>query len=74
MEITTNSSIYTAITSLQTTSTTKTKSVNDLSGETDSFTISSNKKTQANDYTYDEYKKLSAKDINELFPWDKMPN
>ena len=45
MEITTNSSIYTAITSLQTTSSTKTKSVNDLSGETDSYTISSNKKT-----------------------------
>lgn len=74
MEITTNSSIYTAITSLQTTSSNKTKSVNDLLGETDSFTISSNKKTLASDYTYDEYKKLSAKDINELFPWDKMPN
>ncbi len=74
MEITTNSSIYTAITSLQTTSSTKTKSVNDLSGETDSFTISSNEKTQASEYSYDEYKKLSAKDINEIFPWDKIPN
>ena len=72
MDISTTSNIYTAITSLQTT--TKTKSVNDLASETDSFTISSNKKTQASDYTYDEYKKLSAKDINEIFPWDKMPH
>ena len=72
MDISTTSNIYTAITSLQTT--TKTKSVNDLASETDSFTISQNEKTQASDYTYDEYKKLSAKDINEIFPWDKMPN
>lgn len=69
MEISTNSSLYTAITSLQTTSSTK-KSV---SG-TDNFTISQNQKTQASDYTYDEYKKLSAKEINEIFPWDKMPH
>lgn len=73
MEISTNSSLYTAITSLQTTSSTK-KSVNDLTSGTDNFTISQNQKTQANDYTYDEYKKLSAKEINEIFPWDKMPN
>lgn len=76
MEISTNSSLYTAITSLQTTSSTK-KSVNDLTRVTDSsFTVSQNAnvKTQANDYTYDEYKKLSAKEINEIFPWDKMPN
>ena len=73
MEISTTSSIYTAITSLQTTSTTKTKSVNDLASGT-SFTISQNEKTQASDYTYDEYKKLSEKDIKEIFPWDKMPN
>lgn len=74
MEITTNSSIYTAITSLQTSSTTKTKSVNDLASGTDSFTVSSNQKTQASDYSYDDYKKLSAKDLNEIFPWDKMPH
>ena len=74
MEITTNSSIYTAITSLQTSSTTKTKSVNDLASGTDSFTVSINQKTQASDYSYDDYKKLSAKDINEIFPWDKMPH
>lgn len=73
MEISSNSSLYTAITSLQTTSSTK-KSVNDLTSGTDNFTISQNQKTQANDYTYDEYKKLSAKEINEIFPWDKMPN
>ena len=73
MEISTNSSLYTAITSLQTTSSTK-KSVNDLTSGTDNFTISQNQKTQANDYTYDEYKKLSAKEINEIFPWDKMPH
>lgn len=73
MEISTNSSLYTAITSLQTTSSTK-KSVNDLTSGTDNFTISENQKTQASDYTYDEYKKLSAKEINEIFPWDKMPN
>lgn len=73
MEISTNSSLYTAITSLQTTSSTK-KSVNDLTSGTDNFTISENEKTQANDYTYDEYKKLSAKEINEIFPWDKMPH
>ena len=73
MEISTNSSLYTAITSLQTTSSTK-KSVNDLTSGTDNFTISQNQKTQANDYSYDEYKKLSAKEINEIFPWDKMPN
>lgn len=74
MEISTTSSIYSAITSLQTTSTSKTKSVNDLASGTDSFTISQNEKTQASDYTYDEYKKLSAKDINEIFPWNKMPH
>ncbi len=74
MEITTNSSIYTAITSLQTSSTTKIKSVNDLASGTDSFTISQNEKTQASDYSYDDYKKLSAKDLNEIFPWDKMPH
>jgi len=74
MEITTNSSIYTVITSLETNSTVKIKSVNDLASGTDSFTLSSNQKTQASDYTYDEYKKLSAKDINEIFPWDKMPH
>jgi hypothetical protein len=74
MDITTNSSIYTAITSLQTNSSTKTKSINDLVSGTDSFTVFSNQKTQASDYTYDDYKKLSAKDINEIFPWDKMPN
>ena len=74
MEITTSSSIYTAITSLQTSSTTKTKSVNDLASGTDSFTVSINQKTQASDYSYDDYKKLSAKDINEIFPWDKMPH
>lgn len=74
MEISTTSSIYTAITSLQTTSSTKTKSVNDLASVTDSFTIAKNEKTQASDYTYDEYKKLSIKDINEIFPWDKMPH
>jgi hypothetical protein len=74
MEISTNSSIYNAITSLQTNSATKTKSVSDLSSETDSFTIAKNEKTQASDYTYDEYKKLSIKDINEIFPWDKMPH
>ena len=51
-----------------------TKSVNDLTSGTDNFTISQNQKTQANDYSYDEYKKLSAKEINEIFPWDKMPN
>ena len=73
MEISTNSSLYTAITSLQTTSSTK-KSVNDLTSGTDNFTISQNQKTQANDYSYDEYIKLSAKEINEIFPWDKMPN
>lgn len=73
MEISTNSSLYTAITSLQTTSSTK-KSVNDLTSGTDNFTISQNQKTQASDYTYDEYKKLSAKEINEIFPWDKMPH
>ena len=73
MEISTNSILYTAITSLQTTSSTK-KSVNDLTSGTDNFTISQNQKTQANDYTYDEYKKLSAKEINEIFPWDKMPH
>lgn len=73
MEISSNSSLYTAITSLQTTSSTK-KSVNDLTSGTDNFTISQNQKTQANDYTYDEYKKLSAKEINEIFPWDKMPH
>ncbi len=70
MDITTNSSIYTAITSLQTNSSTKTKSINDLVSGTDSFTVSSNEKIQASDYTYDEYKKLSAKDINEIFPWN----
>lgn len=74
MEISTNSSLYTAITSLQTNSSIKTKSVNDLTSGTDNFTISQNEKTQASDYTYDEYKKLSAKEINGLFPWDKMPN
>ena len=74
MEISTNSSIYNAITSLQTTSSTKTKLVNDLTSGTDSFTISQNEKTQASDYSYDEYKKLSAKDINEIFPMDKMPH
>ncbi len=67
MEITTNSNIYTAITSLQTSS--KAKSETDSS-----FTISQNEKTQASDYTYAEYKKLSVKDINEIFPWDKMPH
>lgn len=74
MEISTTSNICTTITSLQTTSSTKTKSVNDLTRGTDSFTISQNQKTQANDYTYNEYKTLSAKDINEIFPWDKMPH
>jgi hypothetical protein len=74
MEISTNSSIYTAITSLQTTSSIKTKSVNDLASVTDSFIIAKNEITQASDYTYDEYKKLSIKDINEIFPWDKMPH
>ena len=73
MEITTNSSIYTSITSLQT-STTKAKSINDLATGIDSFSVSTNQKTQASDYSYDDYKRLSAKDINEIFPWDKMPN
>lgn len=76
MEISTNSSIYTLITSLPTTSS-NTKSVNDLTSTTDnSFTVSQNPnvKTQASDYTYDEYKKLSAKEINKIFPWDKMPH
>ena len=76
MEISTNSSIYTSITSLPTTSS-NTKSVNDLTSVTDSsFTVSQNAnvKIQASDYTYDEYKKLSAKEINEIFPWDKMPH
>ena len=75
MEISTNSSIYTSITSLPTSS--STKSVNDLTSVTDSsFTVSQNAnvKIQASDYTYDEYKKLSAKEINEIFPWDKMPH
>ena len=55
MEISTNSSIYTSITSLPTSS--STKSVNDLISTTDnSFTVSQNPnvKTQASDYTYDE--------------------
>lgn len=55
-------------------STTKAKSINDLATGIDSFSVSTNQKTQASDYSYDDYKRLSAKDINEIFPWDKMPN
>ncbi len=55
-------------------STTKAKSINDLATGIDSFSVSTNQKTQASDYSYYDYKKLSAKDINEIFPWDKMPN
>ncbi len=69
MEISSTNSIYSTISSIQTTTLNKPKSINDLG-----FAISENKKTEAKDYTYDEYKKLSAKDINEIFPWSKMPN
>lgn len=74
MEITSSiNNIYSSNSTSQTVLSNKTKSINDIVNITDSFSILENKKIEANDYTYNEYKKLSAKDINEIFPWNKMP-
>ena len=77
MEIITNQNNYNSNTSLSTpTSQTNIKSVNDLSCMVYSTILvlqNENLRIRASDYTYTQYKKLSAKDINQLFPRYKTP-